>query len=86
MHARVARQIEEFVGRGHAVQHLLVGRVGRLRRTPVLADERLDGRPVDDVERIERAAAGIARIDGRGVDDQQPPGAANSPKTLYFCV
>src|SRR5208282_1885367 len=69
--AHVARQIEQFVGgevgRRHAVQDLLVGGVGRLGRTPVLADQRLDGRPVDDVERIERAAARVARIDGRRV-------------------
>ena len=56
---KVARQIEEFVGREvgrrHAVQHLLIGGIGRLGRAPVLADQRLDRRPVDDVERVERA-------------------------------
>ena len=74
MGAQVARQIEELlgreVGRRNAMQDLLIGGVGRFRRAPVLADQRLDRRPVDDVERIERAAAGIAGIDGRGVDDQ----------------
>ena len=90
MDARVARQIEEFVGREvgrrHAVQHLLIGGVGRLRRAAVLADQRLDGRSVDDVERIKRAAARIAGIDGGGVDDQhvldqhaQPVGEGTTP-------
>jgi hypothetical protein len=61
MGARIARQIEELFGRevggGDALEDLLVRRIGRLRRAPVLADQRLDRRPVDDVERIERAAA-----------------------------
>jgi hypothetical protein len=54
----------------HALEDLLIGGVGRLGRAPVLADQGLDRRPVDDVERIERAAPGVARIDGRRVDDQ----------------
>ena len=71
---------------GTALEDLLIGRVGRLGRAPVLADQRLDRRPVDDVERIERAAAGIARIEGRRVDDQhlldqhsQPVGERMAP-------
>jgi hypothetical protein len=59
--ARIARQIEEFFGREvggrDALEDLLVGGIGRLGGAPVLADQRLDRRPVDDVERIERAAA-----------------------------
>ena len=74
MGADVAREIEQLVGGeiggGHAVQHLLIGGVGRLGRAAVLADERRDGRAVDDVEGIELAARGEARIEGRGVDDQ----------------
>ncbi len=74
MGAEVARQIEKLdggeVGGGDALEDLLVGGIGRLGRAPVLADQRLDRRPVDNVERIERAAAIVARIDGRGVDDQ----------------
>jgi hypothetical protein len=69
MGAEVARQIEELdggeVGRGDALEDLLVGRIGRLGRAPVLADQRLDRRPIDNVERVERAAAIVARIDGR---------------------
>ena len=60
MGAEVAWQIEELdggeVGGGDALEDLLVGGIGRLGRAPVLADQRLDRRPVDDVERIERAA------------------------------
>jgi hypothetical protein len=63
MGAEVARQIEELDGGevrgGDALEDLLVGRIGRLGRAPVLADQRLDRRPVDDVERIERAAYGF---------------------------
>ena len=74
MGAQVARQIEKLVGRevggGDALEDLLIGGVGRFRRAAVLADQRLDRRAVDDVERIERAAPGVARIDGRRVDDQ----------------
>jgi len=40
------------------VQNLLIGRIGRLGRAPVLADQRRDGRAVDDVEAVERAGAG----------------------------
>ena len=54
MRTHVARQIEEFldgeVGGGDPFQDPLIGRVGRLGRASVLADERLDRRPVDDVE------------------------------------
>jgi transposase len=43
MRARVARQIEKFVGteirRRHAVWRLLVGGIGRVRRAAVLADQ-----------------------------------------------
>ena len=72
----VARQIEKLVGgeigRRHAMQDLLIGRIRRFRRAPVLSDQRLDRRPVDHVQRIERAAcAGEARIDRRRVDDQE---------------
>ena len=74
MGAQVARQIEKLVGRevggGDALEDLLIGGVGRFRRPSVLADQGLDRRPVDDVERIESAAPGVARIDGRRVDDQ----------------
>jgi hypothetical protein len=67
MGAKVAWQIEELfggeVGGGDALEDLLVGRIGRLGRAPVLADQRLDRRAVDDVERIERAAL---RSYGRG--------------------
>ncbi len=49
----------------------IVSLVGRLRRAPVLADQRLDRRPVDDVERMELSGAGEARIDRRRVDDQE---------------
>jgi hypothetical protein len=74
MSAQVARQVEQLlvreVGRRNAMQDLLIGWVGRFRRPPVLADQGLDRRPVDDVERIERAAARVAGIDGGGVDDQ----------------
>ena len=69
MGARIARQIEELlggeVGGRDALEDLLVGRIGRLGRASVLADQGLDRRPVDDVERIERAAAIVARIEGR---------------------
>jgi len=45
--ADVARQIEQLVGREvggrHAVQDLLIGRVGRLGRAAVLADQGRDG-------------------------------------------
>ena len=55
MGAEVARQIEQFdggeVGGGDALEDLLVGRVGRLGRASVFADQRLDRRPVDNVER-----------------------------------
>ena len=82
MGAEVARQIEELdggeVGGGDALEDLLVGGIGRLGRAPVLADQRLDRRPVDDVERIERAAAIVARIEGRRVDDQFAGRRANS--------
>jgi hypothetical protein len=82
MGAHVARQIEKLLGRevggGDAFEDLLVGRVGRLGRAPVLADQRLDRRRVDDVERIERAAAIVARIEGRRVDDQFAGRRANS--------
>ena len=66
MGAEVARQIEKLdggeVGGGDALEDLLVGGIGRLGRAPVLADQRLDRRPVDNVERIERAAARKAAI------------------------
>jgi hypothetical protein len=82
MRAHVARQIEELfsreVGGGDALEDLLVGGIGRLGRAPALADQRLDRRPVDDVERIERAAAIVARIEGRRVDDQFVGRRANS--------
>jgi hypothetical protein len=46
--AHVARQVEKLVGgevgRRHAVERLLIGRVGRLRRAPILGDQGLDGR------------------------------------------
>ena len=74
MGAHVARQIEQFVGGeiggGDAMQHLLIGGIGRFRRRAVFGDQGLDCRPVDDVERIERAGARITRIDGGGVDDE----------------
>jgi hypothetical protein len=41
-------------------------------------DQRLDRRPVDDVERMERAAAIVTRIEGRRVDDQFAGRRANS--------
>jgi len=82
MGAHVARQIEELfggeVGGWDPFEDLLVGGIGRLGRAPVLADQRLDRRPVDDVERIERAAAIVARIEGRRVDDQFAGRRANS--------
>ncbi|MBV9286686.1 MAG: hypothetical protein JO288_02505 [Hyphomicrobiales bacterium] len=60
MGADVARQIEKLlvgeVGRRHAEQDPLIGGVGRQRRAPVLADQRLDRRQVDDVERRRRAS------------------------------
>ena len=50
--ARIAREIDQLVGGeiggGHAVQHLLIGGLGRLGRAPVLADQRLDRGAVDD--------------------------------------
>jgi len=56
--AQVARQVEELrvgeVGGGRPVEDLLIGGVRGQRWRAVLADERLDRRPVDDVERIER--------------------------------
>ncbi len=52
MRADVARQIKELLGRevggGDALEDLLVGRVGRLGRASVLADQGLDRRPIDD--------------------------------------
>jgi len=82
MGAHVARQIEKLLGREvggwDPFEDLLVGRVGRLRRAPVLADQRLDCRSVDDVERVERAAAIVTRIEGRRVDDQFAGRRANS--------
>jgi hypothetical protein len=61
MSAQVARQIEELdggeVSGRDALEDLLVGRIGRLGRAAVLADQRLDRRSIDNVERIERAAA-----------------------------
>ena len=82
MGAKVARQIEELlsreVGGGDALEDLLIGGIRRLGRAPVLADQRLDRRPIDDVERIERAAAIVARIEGRRVDDQFVGRRANS--------
>jgi hypothetical protein len=64
MGAHVARQIEELldgeVGGWNPFEDLLTGRVGRLGRASVLADQGLDRRPVDDVERIERAATSSA--------------------------
>ena len=61
MRAHVARQIEQFVGGeiggGNAVQDLLIGRIRRLGRAPVFADQRRDRSAVDDVEAVERAAA-----------------------------
>ena len=75
MRADVARQIEQLVrgeiSRRHAVQHLLIGRVRRLGRAAVLADQRRDRRAVDHIETVERPAAREARIDRRGVDDEQ---------------
>jgi len=72
--AHVAGQIDELVGREvgrwDSLEDLLIGGVGRLGRAPVLADQRLDRRAIDDVERIERAAAIEARIDGRRIDDE----------------
>jgi hypothetical protein len=82
MGAQVARQIEQLeggeVGGRDALEDLLVSGIGRLGRTPVLADQRLDRRPVDDVKRTERAAAIVARIEGRRVDDQFAGRRANS--------
>ena len=56
--AKVAREIEKLVGRevgcGDPLEDLLIRGVWRFRRAPVLADQRLDRRPVDDVERIKR--------------------------------
>jgi hypothetical protein len=82
MRAHVARQIEELLGREvggwDPFEDLLVGRIGRLGRASVLADQRLDCRSVDDVERIERAAAIVTRIEGRRVDDQFVGRRANS--------
>ena len=82
MGAQIARQIEQLLGREvggrDPLEDLLVGRIGRLGRAPVLADQRLDRRPVDDVERIERAAAIVTRIEGRRVDDQFAGRRANS--------
>ena len=75
MGADVARQVQKLVGGEiggrNAVQHLLIGRVGRLGRAPVLADQRLDRRAVDHVERVEVSGAVVARVDRRRVDDQQ---------------
>ena len=53
------------------MQHLLIGRIGRLGRPPVLPDQRLDRCPVDHVERIEVSAAVVARIERRRVDDEE---------------
>ena len=82
MGARIAWQIEELLGREvggrDPLEDLLVGWIGRLGRAPVLADQRLDRRPVDDVERVERAAAIVTRIEGRRVDDQFVGRRANS--------
>ncbi len=75
MGADVARQVEELVGRKirrrNTVEHLLKGWIGGLGRPTVLADQRLDRRAVDDVERMKGAGARVARIDGRRVDDEQ---------------
>ena len=75
MGADVARQVQKLVGgeirRRHAVQHLLIGGVGRVGRAAVLADQGLDRRPIDDVEGIEAPAAVIARVDRRRVDHRQ---------------
>jgi hypothetical protein len=82
MGARIAWQIEELLGREvcgrDPLEDLLVGWIGRLGRAPVLADQRLDRRPVDDVERVERAAAIVTRTEGRRVDDQFVGRRANS--------
>jgi hypothetical protein len=68
-------QIEQVVRgkvrRRDAVQHLLKGRVGRLRRAAVLVDQRRYRRAVDHVEAVERTAAREARIDRRGLYDEQ---------------
>jgi hypothetical protein len=88
--AHIARQVEQFVageiGGRNAVQHLLIGRIRRFWRAPVLADQRLDRRAVDDVEAVERAGAGEARIDRGRVDHQhvfqqhaQPGGEGMAP-------
>ena len=64
MGAEVAREIQEFyggkVGGGDPFEDLLVGRIGRLGRPPVLADQRLDRRPVDDPS----TQRGALRADG----------------------
>jgi hypothetical protein len=64
--AKVARQIEELLGRevggGNALEDLLVGRIGRLGRAPVLADQRLDRRPADDVKRPEDCPLRVAGL------------------------
>jgi hypothetical protein len=84
------RTQEELLGRevggGDAFEDLLIGRVRRLGRAPVLADQRLDRRPVENIERVERAAAVITRIEDRRVDDQhlleqhaQPVGERMAP-------
>ncbi len=90
MDARVAREVQQFVARkiggGNAVQDLLIGGVRRLGGAPVLADERGDRRPVDDVEAVEPACAVESGIDRRRVDDQhvleqhaQPGGEGMAP-------
>jgi hypothetical protein len=66
MRADVARQIEQLISREvggwDPLEDLLVGGIRRLGRAPVLADQRLDRRSVDDVERPEDCSLRVAGL------------------------
>ncbi len=71
----VARSVDQLLlgivhGR-HTVQDLLISRVRRHRHPSVAVQDPVDGGAVDWVEAEQLAAEGQARIDARGVDDQQ---------------
>ena len=73
VHAPVAHTVDQLVAgevsRHHALEHLLIGRAFN-GCAAILTDHALDGRAVHQVQGVQLAATGLARVDGGRVDHQ----------------
>ena len=77
--ADVVELVAGVVAGGHAVEELLIGGRGRARRATGDVEQGLDGLAGDQLQRVEGAAASLARVDGDGVDLQQVADEGDEP-------